>query len=398
TVRGERLYLKTVQGLQPIHGLLRRMDDGFCDPLELRADSTLGVPGLIQAIRAGHVAMANALGTAFLESPAIHGFLPAIAERLLGVPLSLPSLPTWWCGEEAAWRHAEPTLRDQVSRSTYPVGSGFEHTQGAHWRHGLDAVVCRHLPIAELQAWHQDIEGGRGAYTLQAHMPYVKVPVWTQGELAMRGASLRVYALADGRGGWEVLPGGMTRIATREAGPVSMQWGGSSLDTWVMTDGPVDAFSMLPQAVDVDELAQRQRPVSSRTGESMFWMGRYAERVEAQLRLVQCMASVMDHDQDGEAAVLDALSEVAWSQGQVPANTPSLRQAPRIFERALVQALRDELALHGAHSLAFHLQALERSAHALRERLSPDHWRMLCALRSDFLASLPAGHEASLPS
>jgi hypothetical protein len=103
TVRGDRLFLKTVEGLEPVHGLMRRLDDDWCDPLELRPDSALGVPGLLQAARAGTVVMANALGSAFLESPAVQGFLPAIARRLTGQELLLPSLPTWWCGEAAAW-------------------------------------------------------------------------------------------------------------------------------------------------------------------------------------------------------------------------------------------------------------------------------------------------------
>jgi uncharacterized circularly permuted ATP-grasp superfamily protein len=84
TVRGERLFLKTVEGLEPVHGVLRRLDDDWCDPLELRSDSALGVPGLLQAARAGSVVIANALGSAFLESPAIQGFMPAIARRLVG--------------------------------------------------------------------------------------------------------------------------------------------------------------------------------------------------------------------------------------------------------------------------------------------------------------------------
>ena len=88
----------------PVHGILRRLDDDFCDPLELRQDSTLGVPGLLQSIRAGRVLVANALGSGFLESPAINGFLPAIAHRELGEDLRLPSLASWWCGEEAAFR------------------------------------------------------------------------------------------------------------------------------------------------------------------------------------------------------------------------------------------------------------------------------------------------------
>jgi uncharacterized circularly permuted ATP-grasp superfamily protein len=110
TVRDQRLYLKTLRGLEPVHGLLKRLDDEFLDPLELRPDSTLGVPGLLQAIRAGNVLVANAPGSAFLESSALLGFLPALSRHLLGEDLQLPALPTWWCGERAALEAVLPQL------------------------------------------------------------------------------------------------------------------------------------------------------------------------------------------------------------------------------------------------------------------------------------------------
>ena len=119
TVRDDKLYLKTMHGLQRVHGLLRRLDDDYCDPLELKSDSSLGVPGLLQAVRAGNVVMANALGTSFLESPAIQGFLPAISEYLLGEPLKMPSLHTWWCGEQAAWQDISQDLHTQVVNPTF---------------------------------------------------------------------------------------------------------------------------------------------------------------------------------------------------------------------------------------------------------------------------------------
>ncbi|MFP3481402.1 circularly permuted type 2 ATP-grasp protein, partial [Burkholderia sp. SIMBA_057] len=77
----------------------RRLDDAFCDPVELRADSSIGVPGLLQVMRAGNVIVSNVPGSGFVESPALHGFLPGIAEVLLDEDLLLPSVATWWCGE-----------------------------------------------------------------------------------------------------------------------------------------------------------------------------------------------------------------------------------------------------------------------------------------------------------
>lgn len=382
-VRDEGLYLKTVQGLEPIHGLLRRLDDDFCDPLELRSDSTLGIPGLMQAVRAGKVVLANALGTGFLESPAVHGFLPALSRKLLGEELKLPSLPTWWCGEAAAWRDVRDELDEQVIRPSYPY-AGTPGFGSPNLRQSFDAVIGRTLTAAALKGWRERIDREPAAYTVQSFVPYAQAPLWSGGGLSMRGASLRVYALSDGQGGWQVLPGGMTRIATRDAGPVSMQLGGSSLDTWVLTDEQVDTFSMLPASVKLDELVQRQRPVASRTGENLFWMGRYTERTEQQLRLVQNLVGLQSGDDEPDDAIAATLSDLALTNGLVPPGTPSLVKSPRVFERAALDALADQAAKQGAYSLAFNLGALDRSAQVLRERLSPEHARLLRALGGDF--------------
>ncbi len=102
TVRDNRVYLKLLGGLQPVDVILRRLDDDFCDPLELRRDSFLGVPGLVQAVRAGNVAVANALGSGLVESPALLAYLPGLCRYLLGEELKMPSVATWWCGDPAA--------------------------------------------------------------------------------------------------------------------------------------------------------------------------------------------------------------------------------------------------------------------------------------------------------
>ena len=103
TVRNDVVYLKTFGGLERVDVILRRLDDVFCDPLELRSDSTIGVPGLLEAMRAGNVMVSNVPGSGFLESPAIHGFMPGMARALLGEPLRLPSVMSWWCGEASVW-------------------------------------------------------------------------------------------------------------------------------------------------------------------------------------------------------------------------------------------------------------------------------------------------------
>lgn len=379
TVRGDRLFLKTVEGLEPVHGLLRRLDDDWCDPLELRSDSTLGVPGLLLAARAGTVVMANALGSAFLESPAIQGFMPGIAERLMGQQLLLPSLPTWWCGEAAAWSDVREHLDDKLVRSTFPRGGRTSQLRDPKRDPSATAV-----------------DEDPDAWTVQGHLRFSRAPIWGDGAVAPRPAMVRVYAIAEGGGRWHVLPGGMTRVARREDGSVSMQRGGTSLDTWVLTEGAVDTFSMLPRRLEVDDILQRHRPVSSRTGENLFWLGRYTERTEQLVRLARAtLATLGTADIDGAAMqpLMGALSSLAVKTGLAPQGVPTLLQGAHLFERALLAGLGDREGLEGTASIAYNLVALERAATALRERLSPEHWGLICAMREGFARDLevPAG-------
>jgi uncharacterized circularly permuted ATP-grasp superfamily protein len=120
TVRDQRVYLKTLRGLEPVHGLLKRLDDEFLDPLELRPDSTLGVPGLLQAIRAGNVLVANAPGSALWSPARCWAFCRRCRKHLLGEELQLPALPTWWCGERASLEAVLPQLDKCVIKPTYP--------------------------------------------------------------------------------------------------------------------------------------------------------------------------------------------------------------------------------------------------------------------------------------
>ncbi len=376
TVRGERLYMKTVEGLEPVHGVLRRLDDDWCDPLELRADSTLGVPGLLQATRAGTVVLANALGSGFLESPAVQAYLPAIARHFSGQPLLLPAVPTWWCGDAKAWQQVRDTAGDKVLRSTYPRG-------------GRAAPPFAHA--------EQAVQDDADAWTMQERVSLSRAPVWADGALKPRPAMVRVYAIADGQGGWQVMPGGLTRVATRDDGSVSMQRGGTSLDTWVITEGPLDTYSMLPQRLQADDLVRRRRPVSSRTGENLFWLGRYTERTEQLVRLARAALALLPSGPP--APVRKAVSALAVRSGLAPMGVPTLVQSATLFERSVLAGLADATAAQGAYSVAYNLAALERSAQSLRDRLSAEHWGLVRSMGAGFRAALSRpGDELPTPA
>src|ERR1700722_10828584 len=227
TVRGDTVYLKTLGGLRRVHAILRRLDDDFCDPVELRADSALGVPGLIGVVRAGRVVLANGLGSGVLESAAWMGFMPAASERLLGEKLRLPSVATWWCGERLALDYVLEHIERLVIKPAYP-NQNFAAVFGRDLAPG-----ARHELVKRLKARPH-------AYVAQERLGVSQGPVWrsaaggagtgtgTQG-FSARALGIRVYAIATDSG-YRVMPGGLARIASDSADIVSMQRGGGSKD------------------------------------------------------------------------------------------------------------------------------------------------------------------------
>ena len=379
TVRDDRLYLMTLHGLERVHVVIRRVDDVFCDPLELRPDSALGVPGLLQAIRCGTVLLANALGTAFLESPAIHGFLPAIARRLLDQELVLPPRDSWWCGEAAARERAFASLRTARLRATYRNSR-------------LAPPIARGSGLLDLADVRAQIEERPDLFTIQSYLPYSKAPCWSRHTLVPRSAVVRVYAIANGTGGWHVMPGGLTRIAERQD-EVSMQRGGSSADTWVVTGGEVDPFSMLPDRIPVNEMVFRRRIVTSRAAENLFWLGRYTERCENCVRTAQLILSSLRSASTLPESVLEAIGRTAVDLGLVNPG-PALLAGTREFERGLLAGLQDERA----SSVAFDLSGLASAAAQIRDRLAFEHWHQITATVERFAAALARTKSGEAPA
>jgi uncharacterized circularly permuted ATP-grasp superfamily protein/uncharacterized alpha-E superfamily protein len=367
TVRGERLYLKTLQGLEPVHGILKRLDDEFLDPLELRADSQLGVPGLLQAMRAGHVLVANAPGSAFLESPALLGFLPALSEHLLHESLVLPSLATWWCGERAALDAVLPHLQHRVIKSTYAAP-------------GSATVLGQALSEPALQAWTGRLRQDPDDYTVQDYLPLSQMPTWDGQRILPRSLLLRVFAMPDPQGGWRVLPGGLTRVAGATQEIASMQRGGSSADAWVLGDRPLEDTATAPSPA-ITALLPRHRGVTSRAAEHLFWLGRYTERTENTARLVQAILDLLHDERPATPAVLAWIDAMAGLHALVPPGGPSVMSSPRHFERSLVASLGDP---RQAMSVGYNLAALRQAAAAVRERLSLEQWQLVERSEQEF--------------
>ena len=376
TVRNNEVFLKTVQGLQRIHGLMRRLDDDFCDPLELRSDSALGIPGLLQSIRAGKVVMANALGTGFLESPAVMGFLPAISEYLLTEPLLMPSLHTWWCGETAAWKDVSPRLDTQVIKPT------FANRQSTNFEPAIGSL----LNEEQRNQWRARIERQPDIYTTQTYLPFSQVPTFNGQGIEPRTAMMRFYALIGPDKQWHVMPGGMTRVAALDPHIVSIRSGGSTLDTWILSNAEVDNFSMLPSQTSAKHWHADSELVSSRSAENLFWLGRYTERAEAMVRLAREALMLLSTNRVASLSTLnDAMTQLARSQSLVPFGGPSMSDDPALFGQLLIARLQEP----GCGGLMDVVQAMLNAMQAVRDRLPVEHVEIPTRIKSMLTTQQP---------
>jgi uncharacterized circularly permuted ATP-grasp superfamily protein/uncharacterized alpha-E superfamily protein len=364
TVRDRRVFLKTVDGLEQIDVILRRVDDSFCDPLELRADSLLGVPGLVDAVVAGNVRVANALGSGVIETAAIMPFLPGLCRHLLGEQLKLPSVATWWCGQEYALDWVLNHLDSVVVKAAFPS-------------RGMEPVFGSDLALTEKGRLAKQLRARPHEYVAQEQVALSTAPVWENGCLNSRSVVLRTYVLNTGNG-WLAFPGGLVRVAEADGSVVSMQRGGYSKDAWVLWDEPLDTFSMLRPRNEPVELRRLPRVVPSSVADNLFWLGRYAERTENKARILRAVVSRLRRAEEPELACLVRLHGCLDSPYSKLPKGKKIRATALEFEKEVTSLLSDA---RRPDSLVCTLSEISRVGGNVRERLSADMMFLISRLR-----------------
>lgn len=367
TVRDNRVYLKTLEGLQKVDVILRRVDDTFCDPLELRGDSFLGIAGLVQAARAGRVTIANALGSNLVESPAFLAFLPSLCRLLLGEDLLIPSVATWWCGQARELKHVLDSFDRVVVKSAFgPVAQlpFFGRQLSGSAREKLAAEINRR-PFA---------------YVGQEQVAFSTAPAWINNRLEQRGIVVRFYAAAT-HDSYTVMPGGLTRISGQAGDPVlTMQTGGGSKDTWILSSSPVEPVTLLTPTGQPSTSIRISTELPSRVADNLFWLGRYAERLEGTLRILRCVLSRMSGETSPEAgAELSALVQILAATERVPQKLAG-RIPARDLEHEILQLVYNSHRIGSVRELVLRLRQL---ASMVRDRISADTWRILNQLQFD---------------
>jgi uncharacterized circularly permuted ATP-grasp superfamily protein/uncharacterized alpha-E superfamily protein len=384
TVRGDRVYLKTLGGLQPVDVLLRRVNDDYCDSLELRGESVLGLPGLLEAVRQGGVAVANPLGSGLGQSPVWLPYLPRLCRELLGEELRLPSVETWWCGDPQALGEVMSRFHELVLKPAFPEGY-------------TNPVFLSRLSAAEREGWRGRVNAQPGAWVAQEELAASTAPSLEGEAMVPRALVLRSYAVATDDG-HVVMPGALARVAGSADNPeVSMQVGAGSKDAWVLAAGPVSHFSLLPAPTAAVALSRGAGELPSQTADNLFWLGRYAERAEGIARLCRVLLHLSreapaDVGMGGggglqPAELLRALEDLADPGGSwtvaLPVDGAGKGTVPPQVLEAIFDARR-------ASSLASVTRQVVTVARLVRDRLSIDSWRVLAALGDELEAAGPA--------
>ena len=235
TVRDSNVYLKTLGGLQRVDVILRRVDDNFCDPVELYAGSYLGVPGLLQAIRLGNVAVANALGTGVLQAPAFSLFFRLSAAVCWMRNCSFSSVPTWWCGQPKELQYVLDHIEEMVIKSAYPTP-------------GEDPIFGHALTRAQMAGWRKKLKLIPTNTWGRVKSAACTTPALIDQKLRPRRFVVRSY-LAAQADSYTVMHGALTRVTqSGDSLVVSLQQGGGSKDTWILANGPVNYVTLLPPA------------------------------------------------------------------------------------------------------------------------------------------------------
>ena len=366
-VRDNQVHIRTIAGLKRADVLLRRIDADFADPLELNGGSRLGVPGLMQAIRASSVVVANSLGSGLVEGRALMSAMPGLARHLLGEELALPGIRTVWCGSEAGRAHVLEHL-DRLM-----VGGAFRDRLP-----DLDLdrpVLGSSLDPARRKRLLEQLQDRGVDYAAQDLAQLSTTPVWDGRSFVPRPFVLRVFAAAT-PDGWRVMPGAFCRVANSpDARSISMSAGVQSADVWVLSDQPVEASSLLPSSETI-RVRRILGNLPSRAADNLFWLGRYLERTEGTLRVVRCLCGRLIEagglESGGRSAPIGQLFALLANAGATPDLRPDSAM-PTILAAALHDRNRFGSALHLAREV-------QRTASTIRERLSGETTQLISTL------------------
>lgn len=365
----DKLYIRTIAGLKRVDALWRRVDPRLLDPLAFDSHSRIGVAGLVDAMAAGNVVVCNAPGSAVLESAAFQSIMPRLSRELLGEPLKLPNIATWWCGQDRARDHVLGRIDELLIGAAFPNAPlGLP---------GGEARTAADMSAEERGALMADLAKRPQDYVGQEIVRLSTMPIVADDRLVPRPFTLRVFAARGADGGWTVMPGGFARIGEHPDPRASVMGEGSwSADVAIVGREAVVPVSLLPDAAAV-QIRRNPGTLPSRVADNFFWLGRYLERGEALLAIIRVMLGNSITADAGAALAPETIGRLVGmlvEDGAAP-KPHGLRRVDLIaFAR---------IAMESGEGGWNSVRSINRSARAIgagsRDRLSADMIRLLDA-------------------
>lgn len=363
------VWLKTLGGLEKVDVILRRVDDYFCDPLELKEDSRLGIPGLLQAVRSGNVSIANPLGSSILENPGLMPFLQSMSRYFLNQDLILPSIASWWCGQPKEMNYVLDNLRSLVIKKIYKQSRTSTSIDGAG------------LSEREVDDLKQAIKAHPYLYVAQEKVNISATPSMVNGNIEPRSALFRTF-LTSNAYTYTAMTGGLTRTAPNHNNfIISNQLGSISKDTWIISPEPENKPLIHTDHIDIS--APQKGDITSRTAENLFWVGRYAERVLGNARFLRTVLQFItegnrhnqNNDIETEQHLLEALTHYTVTY-------PGFLEEEKFAHpwQELRSILFDETKMG---SLINNFRLFCRVVYAERDHWSTDTWRVIWSMENE---------------
>lgn len=383
-VRDGHVSMRTLGGLRQVDVIVRHINDPWCDPLELRGDSLLGVPGLMQAARDGDVEIANALGSGILEHPALAAYMEEICQRLLGESLMLQNRLTLWAGDAAHLARLLQSPQQWLYRDISEPAK---------------LIRPDKLSSDALSQLLQAIQANPHRYVAQAKLQAATSPVYNtrSDQFEAHNINLRFFSLIEpdhlfsspDKRLYRIMPGGLAWIG--EPGTLLME-SHMVKDIWVMAPVPQPHISMLRQANGPIIVTRDGTDLPCRVADSLFWMGRYGERLDIRSRLLrETLGRFLQEDQTTEDSGLlpdlfTALELELAVDSDTPTNLidtpplPGYKHTYLLYRNRLLELFEE----HHSDGMPWLFSHFLRNCRAVRDHLGDDAWRTVNGLRQRF--------------
>jgi uncharacterized circularly permuted ATP-grasp superfamily protein/uncharacterized alpha-E superfamily protein len=385
-VKNNFVWLKTLGGLERVDVIIRRVDDVYCDPVELKEDSQLGVPGLLQAIRKGNVALANPLGSGILENPGLMPFLQSIARYFLNEDLILPTIASWWCGQPAEMKYVIENLDALVVKKIHRSATGSSSIDGAS------------LTAEKRAALIERIKADPALYVGQEKVEISYTPSLIGENIEPRKVLFRSFLVAN-QDEYVAMAGGLCRTSSEPGNfLISNQLGGFSKDAWIITPEP-DKLNMISREVSEVKESNYGNMLPSHAAENLFWVGRYTERILGNARFLRTVMQFLAegnklknyNNVQTERSLLIAFTHYSYCYpGFAGDDADDLFADPW---KELKDMLFNDNRPGG---LKNNFTYFQRAIHEVRDHWSTDTWRVIRSIDEKFNEEISLFHHGHL--